>query len=198
MSDSARGMKRVCISELLTLCAGIAAGAALHLFPAHRLLNGALGFASIIMLLICTVIEIQGLKRASTDEKGYMNALRLDVAAILAILFTVMLNLHWPGFAPTCSHGLLFRVISILVDWLVIDTTVRRLTAGGHRESAEFGRITLYTVCIAYVMEVVASVFSIFITDSRAMEIISDVTKAVAFVATGGYALFLGRVYKKL
>lgn len=200
MSNSALGMKKVYISLLLMMIADIIVEFANLFFSDEKfqIVNGIMGSAAVILVLVCAVIRFLGLMKAAPDDKGYKTAYELAVCAILAILLTIALNAIWPDVIKTSSDGLLFRIISLFIAYFVIETTTNRLEAAGCDKEAKTGNEVLYIVCFAYLAEAVAAIIGLAVKEGKVIGIVNDVVKFLSLFATAYFANFLGKACKKL
>ena len=168
-SEVSRGLNKIFIGELLTI----------------------LGFIPLlgwILSLVGLILTLVGLNEAAHAEDGYRTAFQLGIAAVVLGVLSVFLPLV----------GLIGNILSLVVVYLVCNTTADILEAEGDPATAAKGRFVwkLYVVCT--VIMVVCGLVAL-IPGAVILAGLVIIPTAIASIVAGiQYLIFLYRAYNFL
>ena len=194
MSKVAHGIKTVYTAELLVVFAGIC-------FILSIIIQTAVGLFSIlslVLLLFAFFIQLKGLKICSTEDKGYKLAFELTLGMIFAAVLGAVLNAIWPNVFAGDSENTLLKIVSMMVSYYMITTTVRLLQEKGAEKEAAAGKTALYLIIGAYLAEAVLDLVVLFAKVSTPLAIVAIVLAIVELIGSILYLIFLGKAWPKL
>ena len=114
-----------------------------------------------ILLIAGIVMQLVGLGIAKKDDKGYTKAFLTGISGfifvfVIAIVQSILVNMFAMDIAMLSNISqLVYSVLALIVDYLIIKTTIQLLVRNHFEEKAKMGEIIWRTIFILFLIAII-------------------------------------------